>query len=58
MSLQKIRIVSKKILKNPKGDLLKYVTKEDKYFKKFGEIYFTEIKKGEIKGWNIYKKNQ
>ena len=58
MSLQKIRIVSKKILKNPKGDLLKYVTKKDKYFKKFGEIYFSEIKKGEIKGWNLHKKNQ
>ena len=58
MSLQKIKIIPKKILKNSKGDLLKYITKKDKYFKKFGEIYFTEIKKGEIKGWNFHKKNQ
>ena len=58
MSLEKIKIIQLKILKNSKGDILKYINKKDKYFKKFGEIYFTEIKKNNIKGWNYHKKNQ
>lgn len=56
MSLNKIKIIKLKIIKNSKGDLLKYLDKKNKYFKKFGEIYFTEIKKGKVKGWNYHKK--
>jgi len=58
MSLSKIKIIQLKIFKNNKGDILKYINKKDKYFKKFGEIYFTEIKKNNTKGWNFHKKNQ
>ena len=58
MSLSKIKIIQLKIFKNHKGDILKYINKKDKYFKKFGEIYFTEIKKNKTKGWNFHKKNQ
>ena len=45
MSLSKIKIIKLKISTNPKGDVLKYLTRKNKYFKKFGEVYFTEIKK-------------
>ena len=45
MSLKRIKLKKLKVLKNQKGDLLKYLTKKDKYFKSFGEIYFNEIKK-------------
>ncbi len=58
MSLEKIKIVSLKILKNTRGDVLKYINKKNKYLNKFGEIYFTEIKKNKVKGWNFHKKNQ
>jgi len=58
MSLEKIKIISLKISKNIKGDILKYINKKDKYFKTFGEIYFTEIKKNNTKGWNFHKRNQ
>ena len=58
MSLEKIKIISLKISKNVKGDILKYINKKDKYFKTFGEIYFTEIKKNNTKGWNFHKRNQ
>lgn len=58
MSLSKIKIIKLKILKNNKGDVLKYINKKDIYFKKFGEIYFTEIKKNNIKGWNFHRKNK
>ena len=56
MSLSKIKTVKLKISTNPKGDVLKYLTRKNKYFKKFGEVYFTEIKKNKIKGWNFHKK--
>ena len=58
MSLEKIKIISLKISKNVKGDILKYINKKDNYFKTFGEIYFTEIKKNNTKGWNFHKRNQ
>ena len=58
MSVRKIRIIPLKVLKNIKGDVLKYLNKKDLYLKKFGEIYFTEIKKNKVKGWNFHKKNQ
>ena len=56
MSLNKIKTIKLKISTNPKGDVLKYLTRKNKYFKKFGEVYFTEIKKNKIKGWNFHKK--
>tara|TARA_B100002003_G_scaffold102961_1_gene95677 strand:+ start:443 stop:838 length:396 start_codon:yes stop_codon:yes gene_type:complete len=56
MSLSKIKIIKLKISTNPKGDVLKYLTRKKKYFKKFGEVYFTEIKKNMVKGWNFHKK--
>ena len=56
--LSEIKIYKLNKLKNLKGDVLKYLNKNNKYFKKFGEIYFTEIKKKKIKGWNFHKKCQ
>ena len=56
MSLSKIKIIKLKISTNPKGDVLKYLSRKNKYFKKFGEVYFTEIKKNMVKGWNFHKK--
>ena len=56
MSLSKIKIIKLKISTNPKGDVLKYLTRKNKDFKKFGEVYFTEIKKNKVKGWNFHKK--
>ena len=56
MSLSKIKIIKLKISTNPKGDVLKYLTRKNKYLKKFGEVYFTEIKKNKVKGWNFHKK--
>ena len=56
MSLNKIKTIKLKISTNQKGDILKYLTRKNKHLKKFGEIYFTEIKKNKIKGWNLHKK--
>jgi dTDP-4-dehydrorhamnose 3,5-epimerase-like enzyme len=56
MSLNRIKTIRLKVLKNPKGDLIKYINKNSKFFKKFGEAYFVEIKKNYEKGWNFHKR--
>jgi len=51
--LKKIKI---KIIKNNKGDILKFISSKNQYYKKFGEVYFSEIKKDQTKGWNLHTK--
>ena len=46
-----------KKIKQSKGDIHKFVDISSPMFKKFGEIYFTEVKKNSIKGWKKHKKN-
>ena len=57
MKIIGLKIYKKKIIKNKKGDIIKFLSKGDYFFKKFGEIYFTEIRKNKVKGWNYHKKN-
>ena len=54
--LSKIKIYKLNKLKNLKGDVLKYLNKNNKYFKKFGEVYFTEIKKKKNKRMEFSQK--
>ena len=56
MILNNIKTIKLKKNFNPNGDILKYLTKKNKYLKSFGEIYFTEIKKKNVKGWNYHKR--
>jgi|TARA_B100001059_G_C17834371_1_gene586897 dTDP-4-dehydrorhamnose 3,5-epimerase len=58
MSLNKIKTYKLKVIKNKKGDILKYLSVKNNYFIKFGECYFNEIKKNQTKGWNYHKYNQ
>ncbi len=55
-SIKKIKFLKKKIIINPKGNILKYIKKNDKNYLKFGEVYFTWIKKRNIKGLKYHKK--
>ena len=57
MKIIGLKIFKQKVIKNKKGDILKFLSKRDFFFKKFGETYFTEIKKNKTKGWNYHKKN-
>ena len=57
MKIIGLKTIKGKIVTNKKGDILKFLSKNDYFFKKFGEIYFTEIKKKKTKGWNYHKKN-
>ena len=58
MIIENVKIHSKKIIANKKGRILKYISKKDNFIKKFGEIYFSFIKKNKIKGWNYHKINK
>ena len=52
------QILSQKlnIIKNDSGDILKYFSKDSKYYTTFGEVYFSEVKKSQIKAWKMQKK--
>ncbi len=52
-----VKIFSNKIIKNKKGNIIKFLSRKDKFYKGFGDIYFSEIKRNKIKGWNLHKKN-
>tara|TARA_B100000900_G_C20548432_1_gene703667 strand:+ start:1101 stop:1526 length:426 start_codon:yes stop_codon:yes gene_type:complete len=56
MKISGLKKINIKIIKNKKGDLIKYLCSKDSFFNKFGEIYFSEIKKGQIKGWKLHKR--
>ena len=56
MSVSKIKVIKLKKFHNPIGDTMKYLSRKSSFFKGFGEVYFSEIKKNKIKGWNYHKK--
>jgi dTDP-4-dehydrorhamnose 3,5-epimerase-like enzyme len=58
MKIIGVKKITTKIFKNKKGDLLKFISKKNPYFKSFGEIYFNEINYKKKKGWIKHKKNQ
>ncbi len=51
-------VVIKRISKisDERGSILHMLKEEDKEFKRFGEIYFSSIYPGVIKGWHIHSK--
>ena len=57
MTAKLIKISKKKIIKNYKGNIIKFINNKNNLFKKFDEVYFSEIKPNMIKGWNYHKKN-
>ncbi len=57
MKAKKNKIFKNKIIKNSKGNIVKYLSTKNKFFKKFGEIYFNKIKHRKKKGWILHKKN-
>tara|TARA_B100000780_G_scaffold83053_1_gene56778 strand:- start:2036 stop:2464 length:429 start_codon:yes stop_codon:yes gene_type:complete len=58
MKIIGVKKVLTKSFENNKGNLLKFVSKKNSYFRSFGEIYFNEIKYKKKKGWIKHLKNQ
>ena len=56
MTVKLVKISKCKLIKNLKGNIIKFINKKDDLFTNFGEIYFSEIKKNKIKGWNYHKR--
>lgn len=56
MTVKLVKIQNNEIIYNKKGNILKFLNKNSKQFKGFGELYFSEIKKNTSKGWNIHYK--
>ena len=57
MTVKLVKLYKNTIFKNKKGNLLKYISTKNSFFKKFGEIYFNYINYNKTKGWNLHKKN-
>ena len=56
--LKRIKKIPLETIRTKEGDIIKYLDKRKKYFTKFGEVYFSKIKKGFVKGWNLHKKTK
>ena len=54
--IKKIKFIKKKIISDQKGNIMKFIKRNDKTFSKFGEVYFTWIKRNNLKGWKFHKK--
>ncbi len=53
------KIYKNKVFKTKIGKLIKFVNKDSKFFKKFGEVYFNNIKNSKKKNdWILHKKYQ
>ena len=52
----KYKVKKIKVIKNSKGNLFKMISKNDNFYNKFGEIYFSEVYPKKFKGWKIHKK--
>ena len=51
-----IKLFNYKVIKKSKGKIFKYLTKKDKIFKGFGEVYISVLAKKEIRAWKKNKK--
>ena len=56
MKINGLKKIDINVIKNSKGDILRFISSKDSFYKKFGEVYFSEIKKNKVKGWNLHTK--
>lgn len=54
--IQGIKIVKLKQVCDERGKVMHMLRCNDKHFDKFGEIYFSVVNPGKIKGWHRHKK--
>lgn len=50
-----IKVTSLKQMIDLKGSVMHFIKKSDKSFSKFGEVYFSRINRGIVKGWKLHK---
>jgi len=52
-----VAVLPLKRICNEQGCVFKMLSRDDAIFQEFGEIYFSSVNKGVIKGWNIHKES-
>ena len=48
MTAKLYKIIKIKRIKNQKGDIIKIVNSRKKYFRGFGELYFSKVREGSL----------
>ena len=51
-----VELYPSRVIIHPKGDILHAIKASSEGFDRFGEVYFSTIKHGEIKGWKKHTK--
>jgi len=51
-----VKIVTLKQIPDERGKIMHMLRADDSHFEKFGEIYFSVVYPGVIKGWHVHKK--
>ena len=53
--IEGVKIIPLRKIPDERGTIYHMLRASDEHFNKFGEIYFSKIYKGAIKGWHIHK---
>ncbi|MFA5059482.1 MAG: dTDP-4-dehydrorhamnose 3,5-epimerase family protein [Candidatus Omnitrophota bacterium] len=54
--IEGVEVIALKQISDERGKIMHMLKSTDKHFKKFGEIYFSCVHPGAIKGWHRHKK--
>jgi dTDP-4-dehydrorhamnose 3,5-epimerase len=54
--IEGVNVIPLKKIPDERGTIYHMLRSSDPHFTKFGEIYFSKIYKGAIKGWHIHKR--
>ena len=55
-NIQGIKIIKKKIISDHRGKIMHMMRSDDRYYKRFGEIYFSQVFPGKFKAWHLHTK--
>lgn len=51
-----VKVITLKQIPDERGKIMHMLRCDDKHFEKFGEIYFSTVYPGVVKGWHLHKK--
>lgn len=54
--IEGVQINSLRQIPDERGKIMHMLRRDDRYFQEFGEIYFSVVYPGVVKGWHIHKK--
>ncbi len=54
--IEGVKITPLKIIPDERGTILHMLRDDDRVFERFGEIYFSKVYPGVVKGWHLHKK--